>query len=75
MSKENDINLKPSILNTIYDIEKRLKISGLDEDDILVLIQKRIKGKPSKRLIKQVLNGLKLLEKDLIKNKKLNLER
>jgi len=60
-----DINIKPSIIKTIYDIEKELKSTGLNDDDLLMLIQKRIRGRPAKSLIKSVLKGIKQLEWDL----------
>ena len=71
MIKITEINLKPSIINTLYDIEKHLKQSGLTEDDIILLIQKRVKNRPSKKIIKEVINGIKLLERSLISQRKL----
>lgn len=62
-------NLKPSIANSLYEIEKRLKATGLTEDDILVLIQKRVKGRPAKKDIKKILEGIKQLEQDLLKKR------
>lgn len=66
-----DIILKPSILKTLYHIESSLKKAGLTEDDILVLLQKKIKGNMPKRTIKAVIEGLKILEKQLLRAEKL----
>lgn len=71
MIKISEINLKPSIIDTLYDIELHLRKCGLTEDDIILLIQKRVKNRPSKKLIRDVLEGIKTLEKSLIKQKKL----
>ena len=69
MSK--DIILKPSIINTLNNIESSLKKAGLTEDDILVLLQRRIKGNMPKRTIKADLDGLKKLENQLLNAEKL----
>lgn len=66
-----DIILKPSIIKTLNYIESSLKKAGLTEDDILVLLQRKIKGNMPKKTIKAVLDGLKKLENQLLKAEKL----
>ena len=65
-----EINLKPSIIKSLYKIEQSLKECGLSEKDILILLQSRIRPRISQKIIKSVLNGIQQLELNIELNKK-----
>lgn len=71
-------NLKPQIIDTLYNIEKNIKATGLSERDLLILLKDRIRVKDkygyTKKMalknIKSFLDALKEFEIELIKNTK-----
>lgn len=65
-----DITPKPSVIISIYDLEKSLRRQGLDTDDILILIQRRTRPRIPLKYIKTTLEAAKKLEKSLQKGAK-----
>lgn len=74
----DSINLRPQIIQTLYEIENSLRSKGLSKKDITLLLRDRIRikgyGKQKKKMpithIRAVLDGLKRLEKEIISNRK-----
>ena len=67
----NDVNIKPSLIASFYQMEKDLKKIGFKERDILLLLQDRTKPKMALRDIKNMFNALKRFEMDFIKFKEI----
>ncbi len=55
----------PSAVPSIYEIEKTLKSVGLTKDDIIVMIQNRMRGTPAKRDIEETLKALREIERNI----------
>ena len=72
----SDVNLKPQIIKTLYEIEEYIKKSGLTERDLLILLRDRIRVKDryshkktmTLKQIKAVLDALYSFERELIRN-------
>jgi len=63
-------NLKPSKVINIYEIIENLTKKGLSHRDIVKLIQIRTHPQMSLKAIKNILNAIKRLERDIIYNEK-----
>ena len=68
-------NLLPSVVQTLYELQGDLRKKGLNERDMIILLQDRIRikergcTKKMKRAhIKAVLDGLKKLEREILNN-------
>jgi len=71
-------NLKPSIIQTLHDIQEEILKTGLKRRDLVLLLQDRIRvanmngwsKKMPRKHIEAVLKGLEEFEKELLKNQK-----
>jgi len=62
----SDMNIKPSIITSFYEIGKQLKSLGFKERDILILLQDRTKPKIGLTDLKNMYDAIKKFEKDFI---------
>jgi hypothetical protein len=66
----NEFNIKPSEVKALYQIIESIQKGGLDYSDVLKLIQKRTHPQMSLKNIKNVINAIKTLETNIIRNQK-----
>lgn len=64
----NDENVRPDVAPTIYSLFKQFQEKGLEEEDIIYLIQKRNRDLKIVQ-IRGTIAALKKLEKQMQKNK------
>ena len=60
-------SLTVSVQNAVYSIMDQMQRMGLNERDLILLIQDRAKGNISKSDIKSILEAISLIEKQFIK--------
>lgn len=63
-----EANIKPSVLNTVESLITQLRTTGLNDDDIITLIQRR--AKISRAHIKTTLRAISQLEREINANMK-----
>ncbi|MFW9873356.1 MAG: hypothetical protein ACFFG0_09655 [Candidatus Thorarchaeota archaeon] len=64
----NDDNINPKIAPSVYSILEQMKKMGLTQDDLITLIQRRVKGnkKLTREQINNTLNALERIEKNFL---------
>jgi len=62
-------NISPLVAPAVYSILEQMKRMGLTEDDLITLIQRRVKGKITKTQIRHTLRALEEIEKNFEKAK------
>ena len=67
----SDINIKPEIIKTFYEITQNLMKVGFTERDIVLMIQDRTKPRLGINYIKIMLKAITKFENDFIKFKKI----
>ena len=61
-----DENIKPSVIQSFYDITKNLMRYGFTQRDIVLMIQDRTKPKLNKTVITTMLTAIIQFEKDFV---------
>jgi len=64
---KNEQNISPLVAPAVYSILDQMKKMGLTEDDLITLIQRRVRGKINKTQIRNTLRALKDIEKNFEK--------
>jgi len=62
-----EVNIKPSVIRSFYEIETELRKYGFKEQDILIMLQDRTKPKMSLTNIRNMYCAIKQFEKDFQK--------
>jgi len=67
---KQDKNISPIIAPSIYAILEQMKKMGLDEEDIVLMVQRRTKNRVNKTEIRTTMEALKKIEKSFINAQK-----
>ena len=59
-------NIKPSVIQSFYEITKNLMRYGFTQKDIVLMIQERTKPKLSKTVITTMLKAITKFERDFV---------